>query len=285
MWGVLAFYTTSALFYWSDIFQKKTSENHNGWSFIFYRSLFTFGVTLIIALGFGESLNGLDVIDYAHITGSCVVCMFGLYFYLRSIKVNRFANVGALSLVGNPMQWLIGWLVFHEHVVFWDIPIMMLLASGSVIQMLSKSSFDGAKWVLLSSLSWSVGYAWLSHVINEFPLALSVAWMEGVLVVASAFIILLDGGFKRHKIEINVSWSGRMIFLGVVVFLASYCNHFSYRENDLSLLSLLHLTTFPLYYFLSLRIFRDKPNRKEWVTFITGLLGLLGMAFKAFYYS
>jgi drug/metabolite transporter (DMT)-like permease len=284
MWGVLAFYTTSALFYISDVVQKKTSENRNGWTFIFFRSIFTFLVTTIIALFFNEPLSELSLPSILQMMASCLICMLGLYFYLRSVKVNRFANVGALSLVGNPIQWLLGWIIFNEEVVFWDIPIMLLLSFGSILQLSVKTSFEGAKWVVLSSLSWTIGYAWLSNVIDHFPLAWSVAVMEGVLVLGSGVIVMWKGDLKKRDWVIDRAWSLRMMLLGVVIFLASYCNHFSYRENDLSWVSILQLTTFPIYYLLSLRIFKEKPDTREWITFMTAFLGLLGVVLKAYWW-
>jgi EamA domain-containing membrane protein RarD len=132
-------------------------------------------------------------------------------------------------------------------------------------------------------LSWSIGYAWLSNVIDDFPLAWSVAVMEGVLVVGSGVIVACQGGLSRRDWVIDRAWSIRMIILGLVIFLASYCNHYSYRVNNLSWLSILQLTSFPLYYFISLRIFKESPNTREWVTFITGFLGLLGVMLKAYW--
>jgi len=282
MWGVLAYYTTSVLFYLSDLIQKKASHGDHGWRFIFVRSRFTFGVTFIIAWLMGEDLASVTIAEVLHILGSCVICTFGLYYFLKAIHSGHFANVGALSLVGNPLQWAVGLIIFGNKLFVWDIPIMLLLASGSVLQCSFKASRSAAKWVILSSFFWTIGYAWLSHAVQHFPLSWSVAFMEGVVLTASGFMTLFNRGETRQRVVYSIQWTAMMLLLGVIIFGASYFNHYAYRENELALVSMLHLTTFPLYYLISMRIFREKPGKKEWFAFCTGIIGLMGMTIRSF---
>jgi drug/metabolite transporter (DMT)-like permease len=159
---------------------------------------------------------------------------------------------------------------------------MLLLASGSVLQCSFKASRSAAKWVILSSFFWTIGYAWLSHAVQHFPLSWSVAFMEGVVLTASGLMTLFNRGETRQRVVYSIQWTAMMLLLGVIIFGASYFNHYAYRENELALVSMLHLTTFPLYYLISMRIFREKPGKKEWFAFCTGIIGLMGMTIRSF---
>jgi drug/metabolite transporter (DMT)-like permease len=87
----------------------------------------------------------------------------------------------------------------------------------------------------------------------------------------------IEGVQGQSKFQITSRMRYVFSALGVLIFMASYANHFSYKYNDLVDVSMYHLSVYPIFYLLSLRIFRERPSLVEWITFVSGLLGLIGM--------
>jgi uncharacterized membrane protein len=275
--GVFAYYLAAVLFYVSDLLQKRSSENRSTWSYIFYRSIYTSIITFLLALFVHEPLDDIDIASWAQMIFSAMVCVFGLYFYIQSLKTSRFSNVGALSVVGNPLQWILGVVFFHNSWSGWDVIVMTLLGLGSVIQILNVSSFSGARNVLLSALFWTIGYSMLSDAVINFPISWSVCMLEWALLVLSFFFMRMGRGQEQIKFRVTPRLRNVFLALGVIIFMASYANHFSYKYNDLVDVSMYQLSVYPIFYLLSLSIFREKPSLVEWITFVSGLLGLIGM--------
>ena len=279
-YGWVSFYGAAALFYLADIIQKRGSQDNNTWTYIFYRSGYTSLITFLLALCFGDSLFALEWFLMFKMMACAFICSFGLFFYLESLKYTAFSNVGALSVVGNPLQWMVGVVFFNNEWKAWDIPIMLLLAVGSIIQIVQNKSFQGAKYVVLCSLSWTVGYSLLSDVIDQFPIHWSVFFLELALWVCSFCFVFFANGRRIPRWSMTPKVRGKLVLLGLVIFAASYTSHYSYKVNELTVISFFQLSLYPIVYWVSLKIFKERPTGVEWITFICGTLGLAGLAIK-----
>lgn len=272
---VLFFYLNAGLFYFADLLQKITSEKRWTWGYLTIRSVYTVIISLIITLlysGFSTFPNPEILLQ---LVGSSVICGGGLFFYIRAVNHLKFSNAGSLYIVGNVVQHSIGILFLNETFYPADLPAFVLMSTGCIYQLLIGTSFKGAGSVLLSSLCWTIGYVLLSFPLQKANVFWSIPIMEATILFICLVVVWTNK--KRHQEDVRTivqqTHPMRFLLIGVLVTAGSFFNHLSYRDLPVSVVSVLQLSLLPATFLISMRIFRERLNRVEWISFATGLIG------------
>lgn len=271
--GFLIFYAGAFVFFMADVLQKKTSAEKNTWTFVFHRSVFTCTIAFLASFalkGFNDFPKPMLTLK---IIGVSFICCLGFYFYIKAVNSTKFSNVGALSIVGNAFQLLIGFIIFKEPFHFYLIPVILLMNTGCLLQIALIKNSKGVFDVLLSSFFWTIGYSALSRVLQNMTVIWSVPLMElSIVLMSGCFLFFKKEKWKLHFTSGSVAQM-KMAVIGVLVFLGSYLNNLSFRQLPVSVISILQLSMMPIGYVLSLKIFKEKPTRIEWISLITGCAG------------
>jgi len=270
--GINSFYLGAMFFFLVDVLQKITSQQQHTWKYIFVRSIFTASFSLvltIIVFGF-EAFPAWS--SLWSIVGACMICTLGLYFYIKSVHALKFSNVGALSIVGNVFQQIVGYVILKEAFQVSDIFSMALMSFGCILQILLANDFKGARYVVASSLCWNLGYILLSRVMQDTAVAWTVPIMECSVLFTSGIMILFQKKAQSQSFQVNKQYPYLML-IAVLVFFGSYLNNHTYKHLPVSTISILQLSLMPIGFLLSMKIFRERPNKVEWISFVTGFLG------------
>jgi drug/metabolite transporter (DMT)-like permease len=264
-------YGAATLFFVADVLQKKTSLKKNTWHYIKIRSLYTFPLSLLIS-GFITCFSDIpDAISFLKLVGASTVCSIGLYFYIKAVNHANFSNVGSLSLIGNVFQWLVGWLFFSESISWLDLPAMLLMFGGTLIQLFNNRLSKGAFYVLACSFFWVCGFSLLSMALKNANIYWSIPVMEGTIF----FVSLLASHAYREKTIFSSDkyFHPLLLLIAIFIYAGSVLNHFAYLKIPLSSISLLQLSLIPLSFLFSLKLFKEKVSKTEWVSFFLGLAG------------
>lgn len=268
----LYLYGAAVVFYVADALQKKTSFKINTWSYLKVRSFYTFPLALIVS-GFITRFSDFpDWLSLGKLVGASVICALGLFYYIKAVNHIHFSNVGSLSVVGNVFQWLLGWICLHESISWLDLPAMLLMFSGSMIQLFNTKLSKGAFYVLMCSFWWVCGFSLLSVVLKQVNIYWSIPIMEGTVLGLSLWASRFDKKAQSpqpNKLQFHL-W---LVLIAAFIYGGSILNHFAYLKIPVSTISLLQLSLMPLGYLLSLKLFREKASTIEWVSFLLGLAG------------
>lgn len=270
--GIYSFYLGACLFFIVDLLQKITSRNQHTWNYIFHRSIFSTSVSIMLAFVFFGSDTIPSSDKMGAIMGACVVCTLGLYFYIKAVNSLHFANVGALSIVGNVFQLAIGYWLFHEIFLWGDAISMALMSVGCVTQISFSKNKRGALYVLASTFFWTIGYVMLSRFMQNTSAGWTVPIMEATVLLTSCMILL----FQRKSLSMEPTKAKHnliLIAIGLLIFFASFMNNLAFQQVPVSVISILQLSLMPIGYILSLRIFRERPSKIELFSFLTGFFG------------
>ncbi|MEN9963511.1 MAG: hypothetical protein RL582_606 [Bacteroidota bacterium] len=275
----LYLYGASIMFYIADALQKKTSCNRNTWEYIKVRSCYTFPFALI-ASGFITGFSDFpDWQTISKLAGASVFCALGLYFYIKAVNHIQFSNVGSLSIVGNVFQWLIGWLIFSEKISWLDLPAMILMFSGCLIQLFNAKLSKGAFYVLACSFFWVTGYSLLSNYLQDTNVFWSIPIMEGTILIVGLISARLEKKSLPTQTHSGIRFHLLLGLVSLFIYGGSVLNHFAYQTIPLSTISLLQLSLIPLSFLLSLKLFREKASKTEWFSFLLGLVGFAYLLF------
>jgi drug/metabolite transporter (DMT)-like permease len=273
--GYLYFYAGAFFFYFADILQKKTSTNRWTWGYLTIRSVYTLAIALTGTLFVAGVDTFPDKLSFLSIIGCSVICGGGLFFYIKAVNLLHFSNAGSLYIVGNVVQHLIGITLLNESFNLPDIPALFLMSFGCIYQLFTSSNHKGAAAVLISTLCWSVGYTLLSFPLKKSNIYWSVPIMEATILVICFLITLLRK--EKYSADLQVLKNKRLIpsflLIGLLISLASYFNNVTYGNIPVSVVSILQLSLLPLTFLLSMKIFREKLSRIEWISFATGFTG------------
>jgi len=271
----LYFYAAASVFYFADILQKNTSQNRWTWGYLTVRSLYTFIPALIGTMLIAGTTTFPNITNLFLMIGCSVICGGGLFFYIKAVNSLNFANVGSLYIVGTVFQQVVGVSFLGESFYLSDIPAMMLMSFGCVYQLFTSKDRRGASAVLASSFCWTIGYILLS-----FPLKTSNIYWSMTIMEATIFIVCLAVTLwhqKKHIADIRslnrteLRW--KFILIGILIGAGSYFNNMMYSKIPVSTISFLQLSAMPVTFLISMRIFREKLSRAEWVSFGTALAG------------
>ena len=271
-----SFYLAALFFYFSDALQKTTSSGAITWKYLFIRSCYTAAIALLFnTILFG--LNTIPSINIILLMACCSVCCgLGLFFYIKSINTLKFSNVGSLTIVGNVIQQLIGIFLLGEKYNKYNFIAYALMSFGCVYQLINGKTLKGAKYVLLSSIFWTVGYIMLSRVLQKSTIYWSVPIMEitimimGYLCMKFYSIANTKAAIDKQAITIRPIF---FILIALLNYFGSLLNNHSFKNIPISTISFLQLSLMPLFYIVSLKIFKEKPNKVELISFITGFAG------------
>jgi drug/metabolite transporter (DMT)-like permease len=268
------------MFYFvADALQKKSSSQKNTWSYIKVRNSFTFPIA-IVASGFITEFSDFpDGITFCKLAGASMVCALGLFYYIKSINHIQFSNVGSLSIVGNVFQWLLGWIFFTESVSWLDLPAMLLMFSGCLIQLFNAKLNKGAFYVLACSFFWVTGFSLLSTALKNSNVYWSIPIMEGTILGVSIFAARSEKGIDSDDTNSNKYFYLLFGLISILIYSGSVFNHIAYQKIPLSTISLLQLSMMPIGYLLSLKLFREKASITEWFSFLLGVVGFAYLHF------
>jgi len=273
--AVLSFYLNAGLFYFADLLQKITSEKRWTWGYLTLRTVYTFGIALLVTIFYAGFHTFPDTATAFQLAGCSLICGGGLFFYIRAVNQLKFSNAGSLYIIGNVLQTVIGILFLKEPFYPAHVPALLLMSAGCIYQMFTGSSFKGALSVLLSSLCWTVGYILLSFPLKRSNVFWSIPIMEGTILLVCLLVIWKNR--KEHHQDMrsivgNTS-PKRFMAIGLLVTAGSYFNHLSFRDIPVSVISILQLSVMPITLLLSLKIFREKLTKVEWISFAAGFSG------------
>lgn len=271
----LYFYAAASVFYFADILQKNTSKNRWAWGFLTIRSFYTFIIALIGTVLIAGTGVFPDVTDFLLMTGCSVICGSGLFFYIKAVNTLNFANVGSLYIIGTVFQQAAGIIILDEVFYLSDIPAMMLMSFGCVYQLLTSKDRRGAAAVVTSSFCWTIGYILLSFPLKRSNIYWSMTIMEATILMVCLAVTLWYQ--KKHMADIRslnrpgLRW--RFVLIGVLISAGSYFNNMTFSKIPVSTISFLQLSVMPVTFLLSMRIFREKLSRIEWISFATAFAG------------
>lgn len=271
----LYFYAAASVFYFADILQKNTSKNRWAWGFLTIRSFYTFTIALIGTVLIAGTGAFPDVTDFLFMTGCSVICGSGLFFYIKAVNTLNFANVGSLYIIGTVFQQAVGIIILDEVFYLSDIPAMMLMSFGCVYQLLTSKDRRGAAAVVTSSFCWTIGYILLSFPLKRSNIYWSMTIMEATILMVCLAVTLWYQ--KKHMADIRslnrpgLRW--RFVLIGVLISAGSYFNNMTFSKIPVSTISFLQLSVMPVTFLLSMRIFREKLSRIEWISFATAIAG------------
>ena len=271
-----SFYLASIFFYFADVLQKTTSKGAITWKYLFVRSCYTSVIAIVFTLLFFgvNSLPSIAVILQMSVCSVC--CGMGLFFYIKSINALKFSNVGSLTIVGNVIQQLTGILLFGEKYTSSDFIAYALMSFGCVYQLLFTKTLKGAKYVLLSTLFWTVGYIMLSRVLKHTTIYWSVPIMEVTIMLMGYLIMKLYPIVtkKAETIEQHITIKPKyFLLIAILTYCGSLLNNNAFKLIPISIISILQLSLMPIAYIISLKIFKEKTTRVELISFITGFVG------------
>jgi EamA domain-containing membrane protein RarD len=274
--AIISFYLNAGLFYCADVLQKITSEKRWTWSYLTVRTSYTFVIALFVTIlyaGFEHFPNPSTALQ---ISGCSLICGGGLFFYIRAVNHLKFSNAGSLYIIGQVIQVAFGTLLQNDPFYINDLPALLLMSTGCIYQIFTGTSFKGALSVLISSICWTLGYILLSFPLkNNTNVFWSIPIMEGTILIVCLVVILFTR--KQHNKDfseiVKTTNHWRFPAIAILVTAGSYFNHISFRDNPLSFISILQLSLAPITLFISLRIFREKLTKIEWISFVTGFTG------------
>jgi drug/metabolite transporter (DMT)-like permease len=275
-------YYAAALFFWlADVLQKKGSENRSLWHYLSIRSIFTFSIATLFTLclyGVGDFPH---VVQLLAIAGCSLLCLGGLFFYLKAVHSTAFSNVGSLSIIGIVFQQLMGYWLFNESLRMNDWLAFLLMSAGCVYQLFSTRLQKGAVWVLCCSACWVSGYSLMAYFLKNMEVVWTISIMEGTILLVSTLIVFFSPITLRNTAARSLHFP-TLIGVAILICLASYFNNTAFKHIPLSTLSILQLSMMPIGYVLSLRVFREKPGTIEWMSLVTGMIGFALFVFKPF---
>ncbi len=268
---VFIFYASALAFYFNDALIKKASIELKSWHFILLRSVFTFILSIFILIPLILSYPFPDFFLLGQLAFASIICGLGLFFFIKSVNSISFANVEALSVLGNITQQLLAFFLLKETIkpLIWLSFIMM--CSGFLIQFKTQKS-GGLLWVLLCNVFWPLGYVLLSIPLKKINTFWSIPIMEGTILLMSIVIVLLS----KTKIEkpniASIRW-GYFVSIALLTILGSFLLNYTFKTEKISNIAFLQMSLMIFTYFASIRIFKDKPNKYELISFFLLLTG------------
>jgi len=272
-----SFYIASFLFFIADALQKTTSKGTLTWQYLSKRSLYSslLSITITTIVYGVKTFPSLWVA--VQISGCSICCGLGLLYYIKAVNSLNFSNVGSLEIIGNVLKQLSGIFLFHEHISRLDMLSYALMSFGCIFQLIISPNLKGAKYVILSSFFWTMGYVLLSSVLKSTS---SVYWsvpiMEVTILLMSLLMVyILKVGNNLFTINKSIKPTKRFTFLLIAsfIYVASLLNNYAFQKLPLTTINVFQLSMMPVGYVLSLKIFKERPSTLEVVSFCTGFAG------------
>ena len=271
----LYFYAAASVFYFADILQKNTSKNRWAWGYLTVRSFYTFIIALTGTMLIAGTATFPTAGNFFLMSACSVICGGGLFFYIKAVNSLNFANVGSLYIIGNVFQQVVGVTILNESFYLSDIPAMALMSFGCVYQLLTSKDRRGAAAVLASSFCWTIGYILLSFPLKTANIYWSMTIMEATILMVCLAVTLWHQ--RKHIADIrSLSRPGlrwKFVLIGVLISAGSYFNNMTFSKIPVSTISFLQLSAMPVTFLISMRIFREKLSRVEWISFATAFAG------------
>ena len=271
------FYLAALFFYITDVLQKTSSKGSITWQYLFKRSCFTSVIAIALTILFFGIKRFPSFLVVLQISFCSILCGLGLFFYIKSINALKFSNVGSLTIVGNVIQQLTGILLFGEKYTASDFVAYGFMSFGCVYQLLFTKTLKGARFVLLSTIFWTGGYILLSRVLQQTTIYWSVPIMEVTIMIMGYILMKLTplaiNTTNTHNQHLRAVNPTIFIVIGLLTYFGSLLNNNAFKNIPISTISILQLSIMPFAYLFSLKLFKEKPDKVELISFITGFIG------------
>lgn len=245
--------------------QKKQNYIH----VIIFRSILTASLFGISALLF-ESKNNFQFTDVIIAISISVLSCLGLFFYTKSLKYTTIAIAVPVSAISSFFGVLVGLVIFKEK-----LPEAFFFVAAAIIVGLFlievKSNFKllpltkGIIYNLFAAIFWGITFG-----LFKIPIEKLGAWrfsfvLETTVLCFSlllAFTTFKNERFKKEIIYENLKW---YLPLGFLAFIAVATYNFSLEFIDVSIAALLGNLTPVVSIILSIVLFKQKINKKEFI--------------------
>ncbi|MEI7487826.1 MAG: EamA family transporter [Chryseobacterium sp.] len=264
----ILFYTSALIFYLNDALIKKASNQLNAWQFILVRSVCTFVLSIIIIIPLVVANSFPDVFLLRQLMIASFFCGLGLFFFIKSVNSMSFANVGALSVLGNITQQLLAFFLLKETIkpVIWL--SFLIICVGYVFQFKTHNR-EGLLWVLLCNIFWPLGYVLLSIPLKKMNALWSIPIME-CTILSMSLVILFLSKTKIKKSDISgIRWN-YLFSIALLTIIGSFLLNYTFKTEKISNITFLQMSMMIFTYFTSIKIFKENPSKYELISF--GLL-------------
>lgn len=252
---------TNIIFFVVDLLNRKNSIETNTLNYIFNRSIYTSIFASFWCFLSFENLYYNYVYDLVQISAFSIICGLGFYFFILSNKYLQFTNILFIQLVGHVLHQVFGLLIFDESLSKYYIFTTILLIIGIGIQSTIPNQKKGLILALLSTISWTIGYSYMSVPLKNVSTPLSVLILEFTLLIF--YYILVAFYSKNIQPIILYKKRGVLLFIAILTIFGSFLLNYTYKNYFISQIGYLNLIIMPIFIFVSLRINKEKLSKKE----------------------
>lgn len=248
---------------------------------IIFRSVVTVSLFAIAALLFAGN-NDFESTDIGIAILISLLSCLGLFFYTRSLKFTAVAIAVPVSAISSFFGVLVGLFIFKE-----DLPHSFFIVAAAIIAALflieAKPNFKlfpltkGIIYNLFAAFFWGITFALFKIPIQKlgawrFSFVLETTVLSFSLLIA--FTTFKDEKFDKKIIYQNLKW---YLLLGFLAFIAVATYNFSLKFIDVSIAALLGNLTPVVSIVLSISIFKQKVNNRQFIGIILLFLATLAL--------
>jgi len=260
-------------FFLADVFIKLGSNKHNAANLIYIRSIYTVLFAGIWLISSGSISNTPQPMELIQFIGCAILCLGGLFFYVRSLQHMHFVNVSVIGICGALVHYLLGVYLNQETFNQWFYLAAFLCISGIMIQWRKQEQHKGLIEAITSALLWGFGYALLSIPLQTSDPIWGAFIFEFVALLGSAlYLIIKAPSFSL----LNPPLKDNKIFLvATFTIIGSIWMNYAYQQLQLSVLGFMQLSFFPYSIIAGYFLFKEKLSKTEWLGNLLVIGGLL----------
>lgn len=250
-------------YFLADVFVKLGSNQIEEGRFIYLRSLFTVALAAIWLLISKEYSSVPSLDTTLQLIGCGLLCVFGLFYYVKALKNLHFANVAIIGILGAFIHYLLGVWINHEQFNTWFYLAAFLSTLGIIIQWRKTNFHTGILQALASAILWGFGYALLNIPLQNTSASWGSALLEVTALVASALYLIIT---KPELPLLKLSGITKSILaVAGLTMLGSVWLNIAYQKFQLSALGFMQLSFFPYSLLAGYFIFKEKLSVAEWI--------------------
>ncbi len=252
---------TNIIFFVVDLLNRINSIETKTLNYIFNRSIYTSIFALVWFFLSFENIYYNNIFDLVQISAFSILCGLGFYFFILSNKYLNFTNILFIQLVGHVLHQVFGLLIFDESLSKYYIFTTILLIIGIWVQSTIPNQKKGLLLALLSTISWTIGYSFMSVPLKNVSTPLSVLILEFSLLIFYYSLGVINSknikpNFLNGKKEI-------LLCIALLTIFGSFLLNYTYKNYFISQIGYLNLIIMPIFIFISLRINKEKLSKKE----------------------
>jgi len=260
-------------YFLADLFIKLGSYNYSAGRLVFYRSILTVAMCFLWLIFSGQASNPPAFKEIAQLIGCGILCVIGLYYYVKALQGLHFVNVSVVGISGALIHYLLGVFLNNESFNNWFYVAAILCLLGISIQWRKQTLHKGLIDACISAVFWGFGYALLN-----IPLQNSNAiWGSFILEICA----LILSGLYLFRFEPNKKLSEtnlkdyRLILVALFTVLGSVWINYAYQKFNLSALGFMQLAFFPYSMLAGYFLFKERLSKIEWIGNSLVVIGLI----------